>query len=197
MKAILILLITFISGVINSQVTPKHKPKPVEKEVVVIETKFGEIIIDLFDEVAPKHARNFRKLVKEGFYNGTTFHRVIPGFVIQGGDPFSKDNDRGNDGKGGPGYTLPAEIKMPHKRGFVGAARLPDNINPEKRSNGSQFYICLSDIPHLDGNYTVFGRVIEGMDVVDKIAKVPTDKRNNPIERVEMIKVYLKKMIVK
>ena len=102
-----------------------------------------------------------------------------------------------NDCRGGPGYTLPAEIKMPHKRGFVGAARQPDNVNPEKRSNGSQFYICLKDLPHLDGNYTVFGRVIEGMDVVDKIAQVPRDKRDNPIEKVEMKKVYLKKLQVK
>ncbi len=176
---------------------PNPQEKTKEKEVVVIETKFGNIVIELFDEVAPKHAENFRKLVREGFYNGTTFHRVIPDFVIQGGDPLSKDNDRNNDGRGGPGYTLPAEIKMPHKRGFVGAARQPDNVNPEKRSNGSQFYICLKDLPHLDGNYTVFGRVIEGMEVVDKIASVPRDKRDNPIEKVEMKKVYLKKLQVK
>jgi len=168
-----------------------------EEEVVVIETKFGNIVIELFDDVAPRHAQNFRKLVKEGFYNGTTFHRVIPDFVIQGGDPLSKDSDKSNDGRGGPGYTLPAEIKMPHKKGFVGAARQPDNVNPEKRSNGSQFYICLKDLPHLDGNYTVFGRVIEGMDVVEKIAHVPRDNRDNPIERVEMRRVYLKKIKVK
>ncbi|MFN3135788.1 MAG: peptidylprolyl isomerase, partial [Candidatus Kryptonium sp.] len=87
---------------------PQGKTK--EKEVVVIETKFGNIVIELFDDAAPKHAENFRKLVREGFYNGTTFHRVIPEFVIQGGDPLSKDKDKNNDGRGGPGYTLPAEI---------------------------------------------------------------------------------------
>ncbi|CUS77364.1 peptidyl-prolyl cis-trans isomerase B (cyclophilin B) [Candidatus Kryptonium thompsonii] len=187
--------ITIILSLLFLIPNPQEKTK--EKEVVVIETKFGNIVIELFDDVAPKHAENFKKLAREGFYNGTTFHRVIPDFVIQGGDPLSKDKDRNNDGRGGPGYTLPAEIKMPHKRGFVGAARQPDNVNPEKRSNGSQFYICLKDLPHLDGNYTVFGRVIEGMDVVDKIAQVPRDKRDNPIEKVEMKKVYLKKLQVK
>jgi len=187
--------ITIILSLLFLIPNPQEKTK--EKEVVVIETKFGNIVIELFDDVAPKHAENFKKLAREGFYNGTAFHRVIPDFVIQGGDPLSKDKDRNNDGRGGPGYTLPAEIKMPHKRGFVGAARQPDNVNPEKRSNGSQFYICLKDLPHLDGNYTVFGRVIEGMDVVDKIAQVPRDKRDNPIEKVEMKKVYLKKLQVK
>ncbi len=184
----------FFIGLIFLSLIQQNKQN--EKEVVVIETKFGNIVIELFDDVAPKHSENFKKLAREGFYNGTTFHRVIPDFVIQGGDPLSKDKDRDNDGRGGPGYTLPAEIKMPHKKGFVGAARLPDNINPEKRSNGSQFYICLKDLPHLDGNYTVFGKVIEGMDVVEKIAHVPRDKRDNPLEKVEMKKVYVKKIKV-
>ncbi|MEN3039278.1 MAG: peptidylprolyl isomerase [Candidatus Kryptonium sp.] len=184
-----------VLALIFSIFNPQEKKE--EKEVVVIETKFGNIVIELFDEVAPKHAENFKKLARDGFYNGTTFHRVIPDFVIQGGDPLSKDNDRNNDGRGGPGYTLPAEIKMPHKKGFVGAARQPDSVNPEKRSNGSQFYICLKDLPHLDGNYTVFGRVIEGMDVVEKIAQVQRDQRDNPIDRVEMKKVYVKKIKTK
>lgn len=187
--------LSILISILLAMLNPQGKEK--EKEVVVIETKFGNIVIELFEDVAPKHSENFKKLAREGFYNGTTFHRVIPGFVIQGGDPLSKDNDRNNDGRGGPGYTLPAEIKMPHKKGFVGAARQPDSVNPEKRSNGSQFYICLDDLPHLDNNYTVFGRVIEGMDVVEKIAQVPRDKRDNPIEKVEMKKVYVKKIKVK
>jgi len=162
------------------------------EELVVIQTNIGDIVIELFEEAAPKHAVNFRKLVREGFYDGTTFHRVIPGFVIQGGDPNSKDDDRSNDGTGGPGYTVDAEIGLKHARGSVSAARRPDQVNPQRASSGSQFYICLKDLPSLDGAYTVFGKVVEGMDVVDKIAAVPRDQRDNPVEKVEMVKVVLK-----
>ena len=162
------------------------------EELVVIQTNIGDIVIELFEEAAPKHAVNFRKLVREGFYDGTTFHRVIPGFVIQGGDPNSKDDDRSNDGNGGPGYTVDAEIGLKHARGSVSAARRPDQVNPQRASSGSQFYICLKDLPSLDGAYTVFGKVVEGMDVVDKIAAVPRDQRDNPVEKVEMVKVVLK-----
>lgn len=163
-----------------------------EEELVVIQTNIGDIVIELFEEAAPKHAVNFRKLVREGFYDGTTFHRVIPGFVIQGGDPNSKDDDRSNDGTGGPGYTVDAEIGLKHARGSVAAARRPDQVNPQRASNGSQFYICLKDLSSLDGAYTVFGKVVEGMDVVDTIAAVPRDQRDNPVEKVEMVKVALK-----
>ncbi len=163
---------------------------PKGREIAVIETKFGKIYLDFLENDAPKHVENFKKLAKEGFFNGTTFHRVVPNFVIQGGDPLSKDDDRANDGTGGPGYTIPAEIKAKHLKGYVGAARMPDNVNPQKESNGSQFYICLRDLPMLDGNYTVFAKVIAGMDVVEKIAQQKTDERDNPIEKIEM-KVYL------
>ncbi|MBO8151978.1 MAG: peptidylprolyl isomerase [Candidatus Marinimicrobia bacterium] len=162
-------------------------------EIVVIETDFGNIVIDLYENQAPLHCMNFKKLVRAGFYEGTTFHRVIPDFVIQGGDILSRDGDPLNDGTGSLGYTIPVEIGMRHVYGAIGAARLPDSVNPEKRSSASQFYICLRNLPHLDGGYTVFGKVIEGMDVVEKIASVKTDERNRPIKDVVMRKVYVTK----
>ncbi|HUI08154.1 MAG TPA: peptidylprolyl isomerase [Verrucomicrobiae bacterium] len=155
-------------------------------QVAVIETKFGKMVIEFYDKDAPKTVANFVKLAKQGFYNGTTFHRVIPGFMIQGGDPNSKDDDRSNDGTGGPGYTIEEEIKRDHKRGTIAMARLGDQVNPEKRSSGSQFFINVKDNNFLNGGYTVFGNVIAGMDVADKIANVPRDARDNPNERVEM-----------
>ena len=162
------------------------------KEVAVIETDFGKIVFEFLPDVAPKHVANFKKLASSGFYDSTTFHRVIPGFMIQGGDPNSKDNDRSNDGMGKPGQpTVPAEFsKISHKRGIVSAARRGDDIN----SATSQFFICVADVSHLDGQYSVFGRVIEGMDAVDKIAKVPRDQRDNPLKKVVMKKVYIKKL---
>ncbi len=160
---------------------------------VVIVTNKGEIEVELFADAAPKHVENFVKLVEERFYVGTTFHRIVPGFVIQGGDPNSKDDDRMNDGTGGPGYTIEAEINLPHKRGSLAAARQGDRVNPEKRSSGSQFYICLKDLPQLDrGGYTVFGQVVRGMDVVDRIAAVERDARDNPVSPVIMEQVYVK-----
>jgi peptidyl-prolyl cis-trans isomerase B (cyclophilin B) len=160
---------------------------------VVIQTRIGEIEIELYRDTAPGHVENFIKLVDQRFYVGTTFHRVIPGNLIQGGDPLSKDTERGNDGTGGPGYTIESEMKMLHKRGSVASARLPDQVNPRKRSNGSQFYICLKDFPALDkGGYTVFGQVIRGMEVVDKIAMVAADNADNPIYPVVMEQVYRK-----
>jgi cyclophilin family peptidyl-prolyl cis-trans isomerase len=153
----------------------------------------GDIEIELYEKSAPGHAANFLKLVDQGFYQGTTFHRVIPGFVIQGGDPLSKDDDRSNDGTGGPGYTLAAEIKLPHVYGSVSAARMADQVNPERRSSGSQFFICLRDLPSLDqGGYSVFGQVVQGMDVAEKIAAVSRDERDNPVQAVIMEKVYRK-----
>jgi len=160
---------------------------------IVIQTRVGEIEIELYQDVAPKHVQNFLKLVDQRYYVGTTFHRVIPGNLIQGGDPLTKDADRGNDGTGGPGHTIESEIKALHKRGSVASARLPDQVNPRKRSSGSQFYICLKDFPALDqGGYTVFGQVIRGMEVVEKIAVVPADNADNPFYTVVMEQVYRK-----
>ena len=155
-------------------------------KVAVIETKFGRMVIEFYDKDAPKTTANFLKLAGEGFYSGTTFHRVIPGFMIQGGDPNSKNDDRSQHGTGGPGYTVEAEIKRDHKRGTVATARTGGPSNPEKRSSGSQFFINVKENDFLNGDYTVFGNVIAGLDVADKIVSVPRDPRDNPNDRVEM-----------
>jgi cyclophilin family peptidyl-prolyl cis-trans isomerase len=145
-------------------------PAAARDSVVVLDTAEGRIVIRLATREAPKTAANFRRLVREGFYDGTCFHRVIRGFMIQGGDPLSRDDDPFNDGQGGPGWTVPAEIGLPHVRGAVATARMPDAVNPAKDSNGSQFFICVADRPDLDrGGYTVFGRVISGLDAVDRL----------------------------
>lgn len=148
----------------------------------LIETKFGTIILKFLPKIAPNHVDNFIALAKDKFYDGTTFHRVIPGFMIQGGDPNSRSEDRSKVGRGGPGYSLKAEFSdRHHERGTLSMARSRD---PD--SAGSQFFICVADAPHLDGQYTVFGEVVSGMEVVDKIADQPKDRMNNPLDRVEM-----------
>lgn len=142
----------------------------------------GEIVLQFFPDVAPGHVENFTKLAKEGFYNGTTFHRVIPGFMIQGGDPNSKNPDRSMHGMGGPGYKIKAEFNSkPHKRGVVSMARSND-----PNSAGSQFFICVADANFLDWQYTVFAEVVSGMDVADKVVAMKRDGNDNPFERVEM-----------
>jgi peptidyl-prolyl cis-trans isomerase B (cyclophilin B) len=148
----------------------------------VLETKFGNIALKFFPDVAPGHVKNFIDLAKKGFYEGTTFHRVIPGFMIQGGDPNSKNPDKRTHGQGGPGYTIKAEFNArPHKRGTLSMARAQ---NPD--SAGSQFFICVKDSAFLDRQYTVFGEVESGMEVVDKIVSQPRDPGDNPNERIEM-----------
>jgi len=160
----------------------KQEMQMMEQTTATIETKFGKITLKFFPEAAPNHVNSFIELANDGFYDGTTFHRVVPGFVIQGGDPNTKSTDRSKHGMGGPGFTLKAEFSnLPHKRGTLSMARA---AHPD--SAGSQFFICVADAPFLDGEYTVFGEVIEGMDVVDKIVSQPKDQRDNPIDRVEM-----------
>ena len=188
---------------------------------VLLSTEYGNIKIKLFNET-PQHRDNFIKLVKEGFYNETLFHRVIKDFMIQGGDPDSKNAQKGEYlGEGDVGYTIPAEFntKLIHKRGALAAARQGDNVNPQKRSSGCQFYIVqgrkftteeieriekskqgriedtdeqyktyetVGGTPHLDMDYTVFGEVIEGLDVVDKIAAVKRDRKDRPLEDIKI-----------
>ena len=149
----------------------------------IITTRFGEMELVFFPKLAPKHVESFLTLARKGFYDGTIFHRVIPGFMIQGGDPNTKDpSNRQSYGNGGPGYTLPAEFnRLPHERGIVSAARAAD-----PNSAGSQFFIVIDKAPHLDGKYTVFGEVVRGMDVADTIVQQPRDRRDNPLERVEI-----------
>jgi peptidyl-prolyl cis-trans isomerase B (cyclophilin B) len=150
----------------------------------VIETKFGEMELELLPDKAPGHVKNFLDLAGKGFYDGTTFHRVIPGFMIQGGDPNTKDpkGSRDGHGTGGPGHSVKAEFNdTPHKRGVVSMARSSD-----PNSAGSQFFICVNDSAFLDRQYTAFGRVVRGMEVADKIVATPRDARDNPNQRVEM-----------
>lgn len=153
----------------------KEEQAKLAKTTAVIETKFGNITVKFFPEIAPQHVKNFVDLAKKGFYDGTTFHRVIPGFMIQGGDP-------SGNGTGGPGYTIKAEFsEKPHKRGILSMARsnMPD-------SAGSQFFICVADAPSLDRKYSVFGEVVSGMEAADKIVSVPRGPMDRPNEPVTM-----------
>jgi len=166
-------------------------------DVAVISTKYGDIVLEFYPKGAEKHVDSFITHAKNGYFDGTTFHRVIPGYIIQGGDPNSKDDDRSNDGLGGHAanfygegeeenpetWTLPAEFNdRPHITGTLSMARSPGRPN----SAGSQFFICVGPTPQLDNKYTVFGQVVEGLDVIQKIVNTPRDRRDNPKEKVEM-----------
>ena len=166
-------------------------------KVIEISTDFGEMYPHLYDDT-PLHYNNFDSLVNVGYYDSTEFHRCIVDFMIQGGSPSSKDDNRNNDGSGGPGYTIAAEIdttKHKHDFGALAAARTGNMSNPTRRSNGSQFYIVTNDngTPHLDGEYSTFGRVLAGMDVAKTIALQPQNSKNLPDQRIKMIirHVYL------
>jgi cyclophilin family peptidyl-prolyl cis-trans isomerase len=179
----LCLILAFSAGFLFAQA---NLTEP-DKEVAVLQTNMGKIVLEFFPNAAPKHVKNFKQLSRSGFYNGTHFHRVIPGFMIQGGDPLSKDNDRSNDGTGNSGTKVPAEFtSIPHKRGILSMARSSD-----PNSASCQFFIVVKDSPFLDNQYSVFGRVIEGMDVVDKIVNVKRDDRDNPINPVIIQKVTI------
>jgi len=181
-----IMAVMFLTIVASAEVRSKkftqEEIKKMADTKAVIETKFGSIELKFFPEIAPNHVNNFIELAKKGFYDGTTFHRIIPGFMIQGGDPNSKNPDKSTHGMGGPGYQLKAEFNnMHHKRGTLSMAR---SANPD--SAGSQFFICVAEAPFLDRQYTIFGEVTSGMDVVDKIVSQSRDARDNPNERIEM-----------
>jgi peptidyl-prolyl cis-trans isomerase B (cyclophilin B) len=153
----------------------------------VIETNFGKIVFELLPNLAPETVRSFVKLAKTSFYDGALFHRVIPGFMIQGGDPNTKKSDKNKWGTGGPGYTIKAEFNSKsHLRGIVSMARATD---PD--SAGSQFFIVTTDSTFLDRQYTVFGQVIEGMDVADKIVNLPRDKNDCPNQEAKMLHVTI------
>ncbi len=171
-----------VNAEVKKQVFTKEEIKKMSETKAVIETKFGSIEMKFFPDAAPNHVKNFIDLAKKGFYDGTIFHRVIPGFMIQGGDPNSISHDKTKHGMGGPGYTVKAEFNnKAHKRGILSMARA---AHPD--SAGSQFFICIADSPFLDKQYTVFGEVVSGMDVADKIVSQQRDARDNPIERIEM-----------
>jgi len=226
-KLLFLICLVPLGYVMQSSVLDGKKPS-----LVLITTKFGDMKVKLYDDT-PIHRDNFLKLVKDKMYDETLFHRVIKGFMIQGGDPNSKGAEKGARlGSGGPGYTLEAEI-LPnhiHKKGALSAARQGDGVNPEKRSSGSQFYIVqgktytmagmksmqerkkemkadatlyteeqlkayeeVGGTPHLDGAYTVFGEVIEGMAIIDSIANVATARGDRPLEDVMMEMKIVKK----
>jgi len=227
-KKIIYIFLIVITG-FNTSCSAQKKKKQAK---VLISTEYGDIKVVLFNET-PKHRDNFIKLVKEGFYDDLLFHRVMNTFMIQGGDPNSKEAVEGAAlGNGGPGYTIPAEFnsKFIHKKGVLAAARQPDQVNPNKESSGSQFYIMqgekhsrekvdkltsqrnkrrktpityteeqykiyetIGGKPHLDMDYTIFGEVIEGLDVIDKIAAVEVDRRNRPKKDIKMTMKIVRK----
>ena len=165
-----------------------NAPAAEVKEVGVIKTSLGTMIVEFYPDLAPNHVANFKKLAKSGFYDGQAFHRVIPGFMIQGGDPNTKDDSKKDSwGQGGPGYTIKAEFNSRHHaRGILSMARTPD---PD--SAGSQFFICHADAGSLDGQYTVFGNLLKGFDVLDKIATTPTEGPDRPVTRVNIESVHI------
>ena len=191
-----IILLTICLSIVGCGTKKENKESVMDKEIAVISTKFGDIKLEFFDEIAPKHVESFKLHAQNGYYDGTIFHRVIPGFMIQGGDPLSKSEDKSRHGTGGNAakyfgigdensestWDLPAEFSAtPHERGILSMAR---SQNPD--SGGSQFFICVADARFLDNQYTVFGKVVSGMDVVDSIVNAPRDARDNPDDRIEM-----------
>jgi len=165
-------------------------------DVALLEIRFDDgttrqVAIEFYEKDAPATVANFKKLAGKGFYKGCAFHRAIPTAIVQTGDPLSKKKDRSAVGTGGPGYTQAPEIRRKHTKGAVAAARLADKVNPQRRSNGSQFYVCISPQPQLDGKYTVFGNVIRGLDVLETISNRSADTNDYPIERVILRKVSI------
>jgi len=179
--AVMLFAVSAMAELINKKFTEEEMKKMSDAKAI-IETKYGKIELKFFPDIAPNHVNNFIELAKKGFYDGTLFHRVIPGFMIQGGDPNSKDPDKSRHGMGSPGFTVKAEFSdKPHKKGTLSMAR---SSHPD--SAGSQFFICVADASFLDGKYTIFGEVVSGMEVADKIVSQPRDKRDNPDDRVDM-----------
>jgi peptidyl-prolyl cis-trans isomerase B (cyclophilin B) len=166
-------------------------------EVAILQIQFPkekqtrQVILGLHDDSAPYTVENFKKLIQKKFYNGLRFHRAFPGTLVQTGDPKSRWGQGDRTGTGGPGFTLPAEIRLKHQQGAIAMARLPDKINPAKNSNGSQFYVCLVPMPKLDGQYTVFGTVLEGMEVLEEISKAPTDSNDFPLPKIRIKSIVL------
>ena len=171
-------------------------PKADKEVVMVVETTMGTVEFKLYNET-PLHRDNFIRLAEEHYFDSLLFHRVIDGFVIQGGDPLSKHAEPGQFlGDGEPDYRVPAEIRVDQgiitEKGSVLAAREGDDVNPERESCASQYCFMMRPCPHLDGAYTVFGEVTEGMDVLEAIQKVATDENDRPLEDVRMLRVYRK-----
>jgi peptidyl-prolyl cis-trans isomerase B (cyclophilin B) len=148
------------------------------------EKEFQQVVIGLYDDAAPQTVANFKELCRKRFYNGMRFHRAFPSTLVQTGDPKSRHGIADRSGTGGPGYTVPAELGRNHVRGTVAMSRLGDVVNPSKASNGSQFYVCLTPMPKLNGKYSAFGEVLEGLDVLDFISNQPTDSNDFPLAKI-------------
>ena len=188
-----ILISTLLSTMFSCTKEASKSLAPAKEKIIEIKTSFGTMYMWLYKET-PLHRSNFLALADTNYFDNTTFHRCVTNFVIQGGDPNSKDTDSLNDGSGGPGYTIPSEIdttknkKLTHTYGAVGAARMGDATNPLRASSGSQFYIVIptAGTPTLNGAYTVFGRIIKGMDVATTIVKQTKNVNNRPIVDIKM-----------
>ncbi len=191
MKNLLVLILAAIS------LTTSAMAATLGPDVAIMEIRMGkekqtrQVILGLHDESAPYTVENFKTLVRKKFYNGLRFHRIFPNSFVQTGDPSSRRGQTEKTGTGGPGYTLPAEIKLKHNKGAVAMARLPDKINPSKNSNGSQLYVCLTPLPKLDGQYTVFAQVLEGLDVLEAISNEPTNSDDFPLPKIVIKSIVL------
>ena len=189
MKAALALFAILLAPIVHAQ--------QLGPDVVVMDIKIGKerdlrrVVIGLYDGAAPQHAENFKELARTRYYKGMQFHRAFPGTLVQTGDPYSRRGPNVRTGTGGPGWTIPAEIRLPHKKGSIAAARLDNKINPARVSNGSQFYVSLKPIPALNGQYTVFGRVLEGLEHLEEISRQRTDRNNFPLEKVVIKRIVL------
>lgn len=183
-------IVFFLALILSVAIESIAQTSPVGAEVAVMEIRVGRekesqrVVIGLYDDAAPLTVANFKELCRRKYYNGMRFHRAFPGRLVQTGDPFSKRGDSLRSGTGGPGYTVPAEIRRPHIRGAVATSRLEDPINPTRVSNGSQFYVCIQAMPDLDGKYTVFGEILEGLDVLEFISNQPTNSNDFPLEKI-------------
>ncbi len=155
------------------------------------EKKTQPVMLEFYEAEAPQSVENFKKLARKGFFDGQSFHRAFPHMLVQAGDPLSASRDTSRIGTGGPGYTLAPEIHRKHMVGAVAMSRLPDKINPGRRSSGSQFYVCLKAMPNLDGQYSVFAHVASGMELLDLISAKPTDTNDNPIDKVRIKSVKI------
>jgi len=189
MKAALVLFAILLAPIVHAQ--------QLGPDVVVMDIKVGKerdlrrVVIGLYDGAAPQHAENFKELARTRYYKGMQFHRAFPGALVQTGDPYSRRGPNVRTGTGGPGWTIPAEIRLPHKKGSIAAARLDNKINPARVSNGSQFYVTLKPMPALNGQYTVFGRVLEGLEHLEEISRQRTDRNNFPLEKVVIKRTFL------
>jgi cyclophilin family peptidyl-prolyl cis-trans isomerase len=186
-----LLIPLFFSGCVTTTL-PSSEP-----QVAVIKIQFPKereprrVVIAFCEKSAPQTVSNFKTLVTQHYYDGMRFHRIFPHTLVQTGDPKSRHGESNYSGTGGPGCTVPAEIHLPHRRGAVAMSRLPDKINPLRASNGSQFYVCLEPLPQLDGEYTVFGQVQEGLDVLDALSTRPANSNNFPMERIVIKSIRL------